>query len=253
MIYISHLLPDDQMEELIRQTGMGVESIDFSISDNLDRFSESIDAYREKLKRMGTKELTLHGSFLDVNPAAYDSLVREATMKRFSQCYQAGLLLGAKKIVFHSGMNPYVYYKQGWADQVSRFFSEFMESRQELEVVLENVFDDDWELLLDVYRKVDRPNFKLCLDIGHAHCYSSVDVIDWAKALAPYVTHVHVHDNLGDRDAHIGLGRGNLPYRPVLEALPLTEERTWTIECMKKEDVQLCWEKIRSLEGGALK
>lgn len=136
--------------------------------------------------------------------------------------------------------------------QVSRFFSEFMDGRQELEIVLENVFDDDWELLLDVYKKVDHPNFKLCLDIGHAHCYSSVDVREWAKALAPYVTHVHVHDNLGDRDAHTGLGRGNLPYQQVLENLPLTEERTWTIECMKKEDAQLCWEKIRALEGGAL-
>ena len=51
MIYISHLFPDDQMEELIRQSGMGVESIDFSIADNLDHFSESIDVYREKLKR----------------------------------------------------------------------------------------------------------------------------------------------------------------------------------------------------------
>ena len=201
---------------------------------------------------MGTRELILHGPFLDVNPAAYDRLVREVTMKRFDQCYQAGLLLGARKIVFHSGMNPYVYYKQGWADQVSRFFSEFMDGRQKLEIVLENVFDDDWELLLDVYKKVDHPNFKLCLDIGHAHCYSSVDVREWAKALAPYVTHVHVHDNLGDRDAHTGLGRGNLPYQQVLENLPLTEERTWTIECMKKEDAQLCWEKIRALEGGAL-
>ena len=122
-------------------------------------------------------------------------------------------------LVFHSGMNPYVYYKQGWADQVSRFFSEFMDGRQKLEIVLENVFDDDWELLLDVYKKVDHPNFKLCLDIGHAHCYSSVDVREWAKALAPYVTHVHVHDNLGDRDAHTGLGRGNLPYQQVLGKL----------------------------------
>ena len=252
MIYISHLFPDDQMEELIRQSGMGVESIDFSIADNLDHFSESIDVYREKLKKMGTRELILHGPFLDVNPAAYDRLVREVTMKRFDQCYQAGLLLGTRKIVFHSGMNPYVYYKQGWADQVSRFFSEFMDGRQKLEIVLENVFDDDWELLLDVYKKVDHPNFKLCLDIGHAHCYSSVDVREWAKALAPYVTHVHVHDNLGDRDADTGLGRGNLPYQQVLENLPLTEERTWTIECMKKEDAQLCWEKIRALEGGAL-
>lgn len=51
-----------------------------------------------------------------------------------------------------------------------------MENRKEIEIVLENVFDDDWELPLDVYKKVNQPNFKLCLDIGHVHCYSSLDV-----------------------------------------------------------------------------
>ena len=93
-------------------------------------------------------------------------------MTRFNQCYEAGLHLGAKKIVFHSGMNPYVYYKEYWAEQVAKFWQEFMKNKTELEVVLENVFDDDWRLLLDVYERVNQPNFKLCLDIGHAHCYS---------------------------------------------------------------------------------
>ena len=33
MIYISHLLPDDEMKEIISQTGVGIESIEFSIAD----------------------------------------------------------------------------------------------------------------------------------------------------------------------------------------------------------------------------
>ena len=85
------------------------------------------------------------------------------------------------------------------------------------EIVLENVFDRDWQLLMDVYKLVNKQNFTLCLDIGHAHCYSEIDVLKWSETLAPYVNHVHVHDNLGDRDAHIGLGKGNLPYKEVLE------------------------------------
>ena len=95
------------------------------------------------MKEIGTRDLILHGPFLDVNPCAYDSLVREATMTRFNQCYEAGLQLGAKKIVFHSGMNPYVYYKEYWAEHVAKFWKEFMKNKTELEVVLENVFDDD--------------------------------------------------------------------------------------------------------------
>lgn len=56
--------------------------------------------------------------------------------------------------------------------------------------------------------------------------------------LAPYVSHVHIHDNCGDRDSHIGLGSGNLPWQEVLGYLPETKERTWTIECMQKEDIK---------------
>ena len=244
MIYISHLIPDEKMKFFVEKYGVGVESIDFSISDNLDQLSRSIEYCREKLKYMGTDQLILHGPFLDVNPCADDSLVREATMTRFSQCYEAGLELGAKKIVFHSGMNPYAYYKEGWADHVSVFWQEFMEDRREIEIVLENVFDNDWELLLDVYQRVNQPNFKLCLDIGHAHCYSTVDARKWAENLAPYVSHAHVHDNCGDRDSHIGLGKGNLPWKEVLKLLPQDQGRTWTIECMKKEDVQACLESL---------
>lgn len=240
MIYISHLLSDEDMKEIIDGTETGVESIEFSISDNLDKLSETVKKYKERLKKMGSKHLTLHGPFLDVNPCAYDSLVREATMKRFSQCYEAGVQLGADKIVFHSGMNPYVYYKESWAEHVAVFWEEFLEDRHELEIVMENVFDDDWKLLLDVYKKVNRPNFRLCLDIGHAHCYSSIDVKEWARNLAPYVSHVHVHDNMGDRDAHMGLGRGNLPWKEVLAYLPENKNRSWTVESMKKEDVTLC-------------
>ena len=240
MICISHLLPDEEMKEFTQKYGTGIESIDFSISDNLDHLSETVENYRKKMETMGTDALILHGPFLDINPCAYDSLVREVTMKRFSQCYEAGVLLGAGKIVFHSGMNPYVYYKESWAEHVALFWQEFMEDHTELEVVLENVFDDDWRLLLDVYNRVNRPNFKLCLDIGHAHCYSSLDVLLWAENLAPYVTHVHVHDNCGDRDSHIGLGKGNLPCKEVLSFLPENEQRTWTVECMKKADVQAC-------------
>ena len=84
MIYISHLIPDEEMKFFVEKYGAGVESIDFSISDNLDQLSRSIEYYRKKMNDMGTDQLILHGPFLDVNPCAYDSLVREATMKRFA-------------------------------------------------------------------------------------------------------------------------------------------------------------------------
>ena len=96
MIYISHLLPDEEMKGLVTETGTGVESIDFSISDNLDHLGKRIELYQKKLEKMGNPPLILHGPFLDLNPAAFDSLIGEVTMTRFTPCYQAGLELGAK-------------------------------------------------------------------------------------------------------------------------------------------------------------
>ena len=58
MIYISHLIPDEKMKFFVEKYGVGVESIDFSISDNLDQLSRSIEYCREKLKYMGIPALT---------------------------------------------------------------------------------------------------------------------------------------------------------------------------------------------------
>ena len=165
------------MKELCCQYGTGVESIEFSISDNLDRLERKIELYQKRLGQMGNPPLTLHGPFLDLNPASFDSQIRKVTMERFDQCYQAGIRLGAEKIVYHSGMIPMVYFREGWAEQTGRFFREFLKDREGPEIVMENVLDEDWRLLLDVYRIVDHPKFKLCLDMGHAYCYSKVPVL----------------------------------------------------------------------------
>ena len=122
MIYISHLLPDDEMKEIISQTGVGIESIEFSIADNLDHLKESVCSYRERLKFMGCRGLTLHGPFMNIDPAAFDSEVRKITMMRFHQTYTAGVELGAKKIVYHTCMNPFVHYLQGWPERVAENF-----------------------------------------------------------------------------------------------------------------------------------
>lgn len=196
------------MNEIIEQTGVGIESIEFSIADNLDHLNDSIGSYRERLKFMDCRGLTLHGPFMNIDPAAFDSEVRKITMMRFHQTYTAGMELGAKKIIYHTCMNPYVHYLQGWPERVAEFFGEFLEKHKELEVVMENVFDP----------QID-------------------PVLEWTEKLAPYVTHVHVHDNNGDRDSHAALGAGNIPYERVLGLLPETRERTWTIECCSKKDV----------------
>lgn len=255
MIYISHLLPDEEMREVIEKTGAGIESIEFSIAENLDHLSETIASYQKRMKMIGTEELTVHGPFLDMNPMTFDSEIRKATKKRYEQAYTAARELGAKKIVYHSCMYPTIYYLTGWAERVVDFFREFMDGKNELEIVMENLYDREWEPLLDVVRQVEVPNFQLCLDIGHAHCYSNRPVQEWIKGLAPQITHLHLHDNCGERDEHLALGNGNIPLDQVFSALredtslrPGRRNFTYTIECSRKEDVLESYPVVKRLE-----
>ena len=249
MIYVSHLLSDEEMKEIIERTGVGVESIEFSVAENLDHFSETLAAYKKRLRFMGTEELTLHGPFLDLNPAAYDREIWKATFYRFSQCYEAARELGAKKVIYHSCMYPEVYFTTGWAERMRDFFCEFMEKHHGITICMENVLDREWEPLCGTAKLVDHPDFQLCLDVGHAHCYSKIPVETWAKQLAPYASHIHLHDNMGDRDAHDGLGNGTIPWERVFDNLSGSKAETYTIECSSKEMVMQSYDYLAQKLG----
>lgn len=236
-IFLSELLERTKMREVLQKTGAGLESIRFGVSDNLDQLQQQLREAKEDLQYFGEPDLYLHGPFLDLNPMSYDSAVRRVTMDRFNACYEAATELGAKGIVYHSCMLPQIYYTTGWAERMADFWNEFLEGKAGIPVRMENVLDRDINCFVDVAKRVEHPDFGLCLDIGHAHCYSGHPVSEWIKEAAPYLGHIHVHDNMGVHDQHLGLGKGTVPYEKLLSELEmLPQELTWTIECQTTED-----------------
>ena len=238
MIFASDLLNKTDMKNILSQTSMGIESIEFSISENLDHLDTKLPDYRARMEYYGVTDLILHGPFLDLSPVAFDSRIREVTAYRFAQTYDVALQLNAKKIVFHSGFIPTIYFLEGWAERVAEFWNAFMEDRTEVQVLIENVYDPFPEPIVNVKELVPSDNFKLCFDIGHANCYSNISPLKWAKALGPHIGHVHLHDNHGTRDTHQALGTGTIPVNEILSTIShLAPHATYTIECNTPEDV----------------
>ena len=66
MLYFSHLLEDEDTKAVINATGMGVESIEFAISENLNQLKEKIFSYQKRLKDMDCKKLVLHLSLIHI-------------------------------------------------------------------------------------------------------------------------------------------------------------------------------------------
>ncbi len=238
MFYFSHLLSDEETKEVIQETGMGVESIEFSIAENLDDFSKKLLSYEKRLEKMGCEKLLLHGPFLDLNPVSYDLSIRSVTMKRYEEAYQAAKILGAKKIVYHTCYVPDFYLLIGWAERMAEFYKEFLwDKDNSIEIVMENVLDRIPQPMAEVAEKIKHPAFGLCLDVGHANCYSKVSCEEWFQTEKKYLKHIHLHDNKGDRDSHLQLGKGNISTTTVRKILQKKQIKTCTIECSTQEAV----------------
>lgn len=247
MFYFSHLLPDEEMREVIKNTGMGVESIDFSIAENLDDLDASMISYEKRLEQMECENLILHGPFLDLNPISYDKLIWKTTMQRYEEGYTAAKKLGAKKIVYHTGLVPDWYLLIGWADRMVEFYQRLLDGKDDsVEIVMENVLDRFPEPLAEVAKKMDHPAFGLCLDVGHANCYSGLSVEEWIKVQDSYIKHFHVHDNLKNKDSHLAFGTGTVPVQAVKAALEKNRERTCTIECSSYEGVMISYKNLKN-------
>lgn len=246
MIAFSDLLIKQDMKLAVDKTKMGVESIDFSITDNLDCLKQTMMEYKARMEYMGATKLYIHGPFLDMSPVSFDSQVRKVSEYRFNQAYEAGVELGAEKIVFHTSYIPIFWFPDGWPERMAEFWNRFLEGKHQMQVVFENVYDPMPDLMVRVAELVESEDFKLCLDMGHANHFSQISVEDWARAFGRHIGHVHAHDNDGSKDAHWALGQGNIKAENVLRIIKEhSPDASYTIECNTLEDVLVSHQILR--------
>ena len=63
----------------------------------------------------------------------------------------------------------------------------------------------------------------ICFDIGHWHSFAGGNLqhnlTPWLTALAPYLGHLHLHDNDGSFDQHNAPGQGSIPFETLFSLL----------------------------------
>ncbi|MFA6890241.1 MAG: sugar phosphate isomerase/epimerase family protein [Bacilli bacterium] len=98
-----------------------------------------------------------------------------------------------------------------------------------IQLALENT--RDLEYIDEVFNRISSPYLKMCFDSGHTHaftyCLQDVVFEKYASKLAC----VHLHDNLGDYDAHLVPFSGTVDFQLIMNSLksigfcgPLTSE-----------------------------
>ena len=60
--------------------------------------------------------------------------------------------------------------------------------------------------------------------------------MEWVRRTAPWLGHVHLHNNDGTWDTHSPLFSGTIPMREILPLLEeLAPDATWTLETLEAE------------------
>ena len=218
----------DDAVQTAREFGLGVELAQFCLAENMDKtppdVQASLDAALEVPRRV------LHAPFAELCPAAIDPLVREVAKRRYLQAAALAKRYGAEKMVVHSGFIPLVYYPEWFAPQSAAFWREFLNDVDGLTLCVENVMETSPDALRQVAEQVNDPRLRICFDVGHAFCQSG-ELAPWLDALAPYSSHVHLHNNHGTFDEHLGLPDGTLDMAAVIRQLEaLAPQATYTLE-----------------------
>ncbi len=85
--------------------------------------------------------------------------------------------------------------------------------------------------LAEFVAEFDHPRVKICLDAGHANITDGENIEAAFRHLAPLAAATHIHDNDGEKDAHLVPGKGNIAWSLLWKALgdagytgPLTYE-----------------------------
>jgi len=222
----------------------------FLPAESLDNLVwEELSSHASVLHNAGLAT-TIHSPFMDLNPGAIDSSIREATRRRIAQVMKAAEILRPKVIVVHPGFDDLHYGDNSlvWLKNSVSFWREFVPQARELGTILavENIFEKEPSTLKALLEAIDDPCFRHCFDVGHWNMFTTVTMEEWFAELGSYIAESHIHDNHGKSDEHLPVGDGAIEFERFFPLLTrYAPEAVWTLEAHGTERLQRALSNIK--------
>lgn len=174
----------------------------------------------------------VHLPFMGLEPGSADPSRRAHARVQIRLAAELSKLYGAAHMIGHPG---FVAARDGEGRSESSpapgWLERFCETWMPIPdlaatpLFLENIYDITPRVLLVLLAALDLPpaSVGICFDAGHWNYFSGgrsrQDMPEWIQAYAPHLRHLHLHDNDGSSDQHLGLGQGNIPFDLLLKTL----------------------------------
>lgn len=165
-----------------------------------------------------------HGAFYDMMSGSLDPGIVALTLQRYRQNLAVAQALRGAYVVFHAnymGTFKLPDYRRGWHERQVRFWKSLALEAEEsgLCILLENMWADDPDILVDILQEADSPNFRACLDMSHVMLYSKQSLDTWIDKLQPWLYCCHLNNTDGEQDLHRSLKQGIIDYGSVLSMI----------------------------------
>jgi sugar phosphate isomerase/epimerase len=196
----------------------------------------------------------VHLPFFDLQPGSQDRLVLEATRNRLTQALRCARTYSPAHLVAHIGFDQLVYGRspREWQERSIDTWKVVLSAWPDHPpLYLENVHERDAPWVGEYLSRMSGLRVGLCFDVGHWHSFgmgASLGTLhSWLDLLGCVPFHLHLHDNAGLADEHLGLGRGSIPLSEILERINRMGSRAGaTFEPHTREDLHCTVEFVRA-------
>ncbi len=198
------------------------------------------DWHRRIAQRLSDAALpcSVHLPFMGVEPCATDETERESSRRQLRIGADLAKMYGAAHMIGHpyyeaprDGANN-AQCSAAWLDCSLEAWKDLPE-RGCAPLFLENTYETSPLPVAAVVGRLAEASAPgavgACFDVGHWYSFAGgnfrENLEDWLAALRPFRLHLHLHDNHGKHDEHMGLGQGGIPlerFFALLEGAELT-------------------------------
>jgi len=170
---------------------------------------------------------TVHAPFASINLASPEPL-QSVLLDFMDKSLERSHALGAKVFVIHPGLlSPFTIHfpEIAWESLVAsiKHLAKFSENLGSPRIAVENMAPP-YPFLISQFSEIERlfqelENFNvgLCLDVGHVKKAGGEKT--FIRDVGRRITHVHAHDNSGESDAHLQIGKGVIDWGYIVHSL----------------------------------
>lgn len=236
--------------ERIKRLGIGIEIyFDNNLLDEVN--VKEVRAVSERLKDLDIL-CTVHAPYMDLSPGGVDKKIREISKDRIKLCVEMANILQAKTIVCHPGYDRWRFdgNEHIWLEGSIKTWTEVIGAAGKgLLVLLENIFEEGPSTLMALFDHFKGKDLFFCFDTGHFNLFSKTSLEEWIIPLKGSIREFHLHDNHGETDEHLPIGRGTFPFRELkglIRYLNLGDNIIYTTEIHEERYLE---EGLRNMMG----